>query len=236
MQIIEGFDFFPLTFDDRGKLQSRDEFDALVARAKSAPATDAMFIAHGFRNDAADATRLYTHFLETFRAHLSRPEFRDVAARRFVVAGVYWPSKPFRETFSEDENATRGLRNPAEAMADARKQLDALKEDESPAHRAKLDKAIALLPKLEGDRKAQDEFVHLVLSILDHSTLDKTEGLPQIRKQSGSKVLATLSPAPAGGTRGIGDVIGTVAGARLYFVFQNDFMGCLAEPWRILAV
>lgn len=30
--------------------------------------------------------------------------------------------------------------------------------------------------------------------------------------------------------------LGTVAGARLYFVVQNDFLGYLAQPWRILAV
>ena len=30
MPIIEGFDFFPLTFDDHGQLQSRQEFEALI--------------------------------------------------------------------------------------------------------------------------------------------------------------------------------------------------------------
>src|SRR5688500_15401499 len=109
MQTIEGFDFFPLVFDKDGKLQSSDEFDALVERAGDAPATDAVFIAHGFRNDVGEATSLYTNFLKNFRAHLARPQFRDVAARQFVVAGVYWPSKAFRETFDEAAARTRGL-------------------------------------------------------------------------------------------------------------------------------
>ena len=87
MQNIEGFDFGPLTFNDRGQLESRQEFDALVETAKAGPATDAIFIAHGFRNSVDDATTLYTHFLQTLRAHLSRPEFEGVAARRFVVGG-----------------------------------------------------------------------------------------------------------------------------------------------------
>ena len=81
------------------KLESRQELDALTDRANTGPATDAIFIAHGFRNDATDATTLYTGFLKTFSAHLSRPEFQAVAGRRFVVAGVYWPSKPFRESY-----------------------------------------------------------------------------------------------------------------------------------------
>ena len=56
MQIIEDFEFFPLTFDDGGVLKSGDEFKALIDRVKSAPGTDVIFIAHGFRNDGTDAT------------------------------------------------------------------------------------------------------------------------------------------------------------------------------------
>jgi hypothetical protein len=211
VQSIEQFDFFPLTFDEQGKLQSPQELDALAARAKSASATDAIFIAHGFRNDVADATTLYTNFLKTFRAHLSRPEFQGVAGRRFVVGGIYWPSKPFRETFGEEEGGTRALRNPAEALANAKLQLEDLKRDASAAHKAKLEKAERLLPALEGNPAAQDEFVALLLSLVEHSAADRTEGLPQIRNRSGSEVLARLA-APPDGTRGIGDVFGTVAG------------------------
>ena len=212
MQTIEGFPFFPLTFDQNGALESGDEFDAMIARAKaSPPATDAVFLAHGFRNDVNDATSLYKTFLKTFRAHLSRPELGDVAARRFVVAAVYWPSKPFRETYGDD-SATRGLQDPSRVMADQKAQLqDFKKHDATPAQKRKLDKAIKLLPKLEGNPKAQDEFVDLVLSLLDKSKLDKTEGLPQVRARSGSEVLASLS-TPDQGTRGIGDVLGGIAG------------------------
>ncbi len=58
MQTIEGFDFFPLKFDADGKLESRQEFDALISRVGEGPATDAIFIAHGFRNDENDASTL----------------------------------------------------------------------------------------------------------------------------------------------------------------------------------
>ena len=93
MQTIEGFPFFSLTFDQDGVLESRDEFGAMVERAKTAPrATDAVFLAHGFRNDVNDASRLYSTFLRNFRAHLSRTEFKDIAGRQFLAAGVYWPS------------------------------------------------------------------------------------------------------------------------------------------------
>ena len=78
-------------------------------------------------------------------------------------------------------------------MADVKKQLQDLKKhDANAAQRKKLDKAIRLLPKLEGNPKAQDDFVELVLSLLDDSPADKTEGLAQIRTRSGSELLARL--------------------------------------------
>src|SRR5688500_572061 len=156
MQMVEGFDFFPLTFDDRGKLKTAQQLSSLIAHANSADASDAIFLAHGFRNDESEATNLYNKFLKTFRAQLSRAELAGVAARRFVVAGVYWPSKPFREVFADETTGTRGLRNPAEAMADVTARLEAMKRDATPAQRAKLEKAGRLLPKLAGSAKAQD--------------------------------------------------------------------------------
>ena len=212
MQTIEGFPFFSLTFDQDGVLESRDEFSAMVKRAKTAPpATDAVFLAHGFRNDVDDASKLYSTFLRNFRAHLSRPEFKDIAGRQFLAAGVYWPSKPFRETYGSESDGTRGLPNPTNAMADAKAELEELKDDATPAQRRKLDKAIKLLPKLDGNPKAQDDFVKLVWSLLDDSTADPTEGEAQARGRAGSEVLTNLS-SPAAGTRGIGDVVGGIAG------------------------
>ena len=213
MRNIEGFDFFPLNFDDKGKLESGEEFDLLTDRVNTLPATDAIFIAHGFRNDATDATTLYDSFLKTFRAHLSRPEFDGVAQRRFVVGGVYWPSKPFRESYDTGAEGTRGLRDDSRAMAEVKAQLDDLRQDAPPGQRRKLEKAIRLLPKLDANPKAQDEFVTLVLSLLEHSVLDKTEGIPQLQQRPGSELLARLSDPPAGdGTRGIGSVFSSIAG------------------------
>ena len=61
MQTIEGFDVFPLKFDADAKLESRPEFDALLSRVAEGSATDAIFIAHGFRNDEADAFGQFGH-------------------------------------------------------------------------------------------------------------------------------------------------------------------------------
>src|SRR5688572_6029845 len=100
MQSIEGFDFFALIFNGDGKPEPGDEFRELEQHVTAVSATDAIVLAHGFRNDEHDATRIYSGFLNTFRAHLGRHELAAALAdRRFVVAGVYWPAKAFRETF-----------------------------------------------------------------------------------------------------------------------------------------
>src|ERR671912_2643796 len=195
MQIIEGFDFFPLVFDRDGNLQDPDQLDALIEHTTASAATDAIFIAHGFRNDVGEATELYAEFLKNFRADLRRQQFQNIAGRKYVVAGVYWPSKTFRESLGDEASeGTRSLRDPALAMADAKEQIEELKKDATTAERRSLEKAEALLPKLERSTKAQDRFVELVLSVLSGSSLekDKTEGLGQIRKRPGSELLARL--------------------------------------------
>ena len=98
-------------------------------------------------------------------------------------------------------------------MAGLKAQLEDFKSDATPAKRKKLDKAIKLLPKLDGNLKAQDEFVELVLSLVDKSPADATEGLQQIRRRSGSALLARLGAGAPSGTRGLGRFFGGIAGS-----------------------
>jgi hypothetical protein len=195
MQSIHGFDFFSLNFGNDGALLPTSEFAALKQRAPTA--TDALFIAHGFRNDVNDATSLYTDFLDTLRKNFSRPEFKELAARNFIVAGVFWPSKSLPEGFGtalpkETEGSTQSISDDAATQAALQQKLQDLKEI-APNHHAAIDQAAALLPRIEQDAAAQDRFTSLMLSLLDGSDLDKTEGLPQIRQQSGSALLEKIS-------------------------------------------
>lgn len=192
--MITDFDFFPLTFDENGKLGDPAQFNALSSRASTA--TDVIFLAHGFRNDENDATTLYSNILKTFKENLARPEFHGAANRKIIATGVYWPSKPFQETFSSSDNSgngsVQGADDELQEMVAVLEQLERMK-DMSPKHTAELNQAIALLPEVKNDPDTQDEFVALVLSILDGTELDATEGLQQIRAQQGSDLLGKLS-------------------------------------------
>src|SRR5512141_2069557 len=96
MESLHGFNFLKLHFDADGVLQDAPALQEL----KSSGATDIVFIAHGFRNDENDATGFYERVRTTCRAQLTRTVFSGVASRKLAVAGIYWPSKPFQETFT----------------------------------------------------------------------------------------------------------------------------------------
>jgi hypothetical protein len=192
MTSINGFDFYSLNFDGDGNLPNTNDF--LAFRQGAAAATDAVFIAHGFRNDVNDATTLYTNFLGTFRGHLARPEFQEIAKRKYIVAGVFWPSKPLPESIgAAGEGGTQAADPNAELGIVATQKLATLKEL-VPQKAAALDKASALVPLLESNPAAQDQFTALVLGVLDGSELDATEGLPLIQQQKGSDMLPKLVP------------------------------------------
>ena len=237
MQTIEGFDYVALAFDDEGTLQSTAALEEMKQHVDSVSATDAVLIAHGFRNSEGEATTLYTNFLNTFRANCARPEFKtSLPRRRLVVAGVFWPSKAFREASDRDEGGVQGLGGEAAERERIRQQLEELRDrDARGKQRPKIERAIALLPSLENSRNAQDEFVELVLSLLDGAKLDADEGIQQIRAQSGSELLdklqtpiilptarddddggvaavAGVGAAGAGGVQSVGGFFSSVAG------------------------
>jgi len=216
MATLAGFDFFPLNCDRDGRIETPGELQALTSGATGANATDAVFIAHGFRNDENDARDLYSGFLQTFRAHLDRPEFSGLKARRYVVCAIFWPSKTFRESFGE--GAVQGLDDAEAEKREIRRRLEHLKATDARAEqRPKLQKAIDLLDTVDDHTAAQDEFVELVMSLLDGVQLDPTEGLQRVRAQEGSRLLEILeaplllpvaptrSPDADGGVLTVGD-------------------------------
>lgn len=218
MENIHGFDFFRLHFDGNGNLPDPSEMTNLSTGA--ATASDTIVLAHGFRNDENDATRLYTNFLTTFGGHLGRPEFQPLTARKFVVAGVYWPSKPYKETFpsgpSDQSGSVQSSDDTLAQQEEARLQLEDLRAEVDPGQAESIDAAIALLPTLDGDRDAQDRFVSLVLSVLPPDDSDPTEGLGIVRSIKGSELLAKLSqpvivPMVQAASAGEGDFGGGVA-------------------------
>lgn len=211
MQNIAGFDFFPLQYDGNGNLSNPLQFEALAQTASAA--TDVMFLAHGFCNDVNDATSLYTHFLTSLGTQFARPEFASLAPpRKFVVAGVFWPSKAYPESFPSDAGTVASIGDKS-AQADVLcAKLRELEADATPEQKQEIDEAIHLVFRLEHDTDAQNRFARILLSLIpaqDHAD-DAMEGLNLIRTKSGDEVLAMLrhpvvipvKKAPSGGGMG----------------------------------
>jgi len=235
VETIAGFDFIRLHFDADGNVEHDQELAEL--KEEAAHATDAIFIAHGFRNDENDATGLYTRFLQNFRQDVDGPFHDTLGSRRFVVAGVYWPSKAFSED-TKFEGATAGVEDELAEKEHARAKLIDLRDTVArPEQKPRIDQAIALLDKVKGNTAAQDEFADEVLSLLDGTELDANEGVDNVRSKSGSELLASLNtplrnpvttadqdeggaagvgdifvPAEEGGTAGIGEFVAPIFG------------------------
>ena len=192
MEPIHGFNFIKLDFDAKGALEKQAQLDELLREA--ANATDVVFIAHGFRNNEQDATGWYTKFLETFQANAAREEFKNnLDQRKWLVAGVYWPSKALPEGPSGDGTA-QSLDDETVQEQIIRAQLDDLKSSLADAGaKAKVEEAIALLPQLGNDNAAQNQFVDKLLSVAQGESADENEGLTFIRSLDGTEVLDRLS-------------------------------------------
>ena len=193
MENIHGFDFFRLHYDADGKLEQSAEFDELKQHAEQA--TDAIFLAHGFRNDEQDASSLYSGILDTLRGHFESGTLPSLGDRKVVVAGVYWPSKSFRETSETDgSGSAEALDEESAERAKVVAQLLDLKATvAAPEQKVQLDEAIALLGLVKESNEAQDRFTDCVLSLLKGTELDPTEGLDRICATNGSVLLRKLA-------------------------------------------
>ena len=175
MPIIEGFDFFPLKFDDHGTLQSRQEFDALIARANSRHRRDLHRARLSQRRERRDATLhdiSWEHSGRTSRDRNSARGQSAVRLRRRLLA----VEAVSRELRRGKERHTRSP-EPSPAMADAKAQLEDLRPTTlRPAQRRNLDKAIALLPRSRRIRRRKTNSSTLVLSLVDTSTPMRPKG------------------------------------------------------------
>jgi hypothetical protein len=213
MESIQNFDFFRLEFDGDGNPTKGQALDELKQHAQLTRATDAIFIAHGFRNSEQDATLLYTNFLTTFSTQMSGALEARLASRKFVVVGVYWPSKPFEEV-DDLGGSAQALDDDAAEREAAKQKLEEMKATEACGEqRPKIERAIQLLDRVKGDRDTQDEFVALVLSLLDDSEADPLEGDDRIRATQGGELLDKLRMPIIVPTSGAGDSEGGVASA-----------------------
>lgn len=243
MATVAGFPFFEIHFTRSGAVdEGVREALALALQADPGGATDLLVLAHGWNNDEAEARALYRRLLGNMRSRIGAGHPAVDDTRRFMVLGIFWPSKKFVD---EDPRAGR-----AGAIASvAEPDLD------SASLRNKLARVGALIGadpalvavasdaagRLNGDADAPREFVEALRSLLDRSDDPGDDNSDQLFEADPDGLLDALrepisvpgSHANGGATRLTGqaersDEDGAAAGP------GTCFRGIKSAAWRLL--
>jgi hypothetical protein len=188
---------YGLEFDHDGNPCVPAQLDNVIDACRRSATTDLIFLAHGFRNNAAEAGALYAELLASLTANLRRPEFADAMKSRVLVpAGIYWPSKEHMEHGDNRESIDLTLAELRQCSL-------------SPERNAALDRAEGLVGAIPGNRPAQDQFVASVLSAAGGDDGDPAEGMQLVRQCPGSELFDRLrSCAPIRRERDEGGIAG----------------------------
>ena len=156
----------------------------------------------------------------------------------FGAAIVLWPSKKFTHEELIPGGGAASLGGGGNT-ASIERILEELKNDPgrlgethvSPVRAGIVDKAIALLPQLEGSAEAQKEFVFLLRSLVSPGEAHADDGSAEFFVREPSEIFAEMSDevvAPLGPEAGGSAGLGNRAGARP--VFETSLAASSARP------
>jgi len=161
---IAGFPAFEVEFTKDGTIFRQDDKSEAVRFVSDRGLTDLFVFSHGWNNDIQDARDLARRFFAKVKA--VRRKVAGLGDRAFGVVVVLWPSKKF----AEEEFIAGGGAAAAGGMIrakDVKAHIDRLRGvfDDPQADEA-LEKAKALVARLDDSPRARVEFVDLVRSVL----------------------------------------------------------------------
>jgi hypothetical protein len=206
METLKSFPYQAVAFDRKGKVTSG--LSDLVQYLGNEPVTDLIVMCHGFRNDAADATNLYSEFLGNLGPQLKHATLRGaLGSRKFAVAGALWPSMVFSEKSGSGGALSAG------GASENKKRLTDLKKELPKAQQAHIDAMLAQLPQAEkGNESAQLAMAQSLLDLArelgggltsEFSTAIE-KGKPSTLVRAFAFGDQTSISAPTGGARGVG--------------------------------
>lgn len=227
------YPYIEVEFTKDGALFKPDQGDGAVSTVRDGPTTDLFVVSHGWNNDTADARALYEALFGKITDIVAAGLVPALSARSFAVLGLLWPSKKFTdaELIPGGGASTAAPENEAAVL----KLLDELKNDPlrlgditiDPTRTVILDRAKALVPRLEIDQEAQVEFVHALRAVVDAADAHADDGSDAFFQADARELFAALSQpvvAPAairsggaaaagGGAAGLSDLFGGIIGA-----------------------
>ena len=222
------YPYFELRFDAKGTPADAAQLPTLLDGLTRHAVTDLFVVSHGWNNDPTEAHALYEELFKNVKAQESRV---NVAGRTFAVAGIIWPSKKF--DVAEDSPNAASLRG-SKKLARLSEQIDTLREflsagGSAAKHRKELDRAKALIPKLETSAAARREFGRILLARLPKSTGEEGGWFIPAKAATGmmanDRLLADLgSPPPKAATKGQGGAT-TIGGRKKAAAAAHTYQG-----------
>ena len=188
MADLSGFPYFEVQFTKEGEPFKPAEKQAVLAAVGNLE--ELFVIAHGWNNDIDEARELYAKLFASVRAKLAAGRGRSLAGRKIGVLGMFWPSKKF----AEDDLIPGGGASLGGAVSDQMlsKQLEGLKGTFDVPDAKALDEAKTLVPKLESDAAAREQFVELVRSVLPKPVDSTDDASDAFFKLSGKQIFDLL--------------------------------------------
>jgi len=191
MADIAGFPFFEIQFTKNGDVFSGDELQKILSFV-GGDVTDLFVMSHGWNNDMAEARQLYQDFFKRMRQEVDAARVPGIAGRKLGVVGVLWPSKKFTDQDLIPSGAA-SLGGPVTTQAFS-KEIDRVKDTfDKPTAAADLEKAKALMAKLDDSPAARDELVTLLRSLLPEQTAGDEERPAALSSLPGRDLLQRLS-------------------------------------------
>jgi hypothetical protein len=223
MERIADIPFFEIEFRKSGQLHTSDAMNEVASFLRDNAITDLLVCSHGWNNDKADARALYEGFFGNAALHLAADAALGLPDRKFVFLGIYWPSKKFTDAELIPGGGAASLGD-EEDPDDLLRLLDSLKTepdrlgDEQPIDAAKIaaiERAKELVPELEADPAAREEFVEQIRSILPRDEAHADDGSDRFFSRSAEALFedaATPVPPPDEGAGDTGGAAGGVSG------------------------
>jgi hypothetical protein len=219
---------FDVEFDKQGKAFDPAQVSAVVSAAPQL--TDLFVISHGWNNNIADARSLYDRFFNSVNQVQALDLVPGLDGRTFGQLRVFWPSKKFEDSELIPGGGAAGMTAESDqALLDL---LEKLKHDpprlgvpgapaDNPARESAISRAQELVPALEQDAAAREEFVAQLRSILNPGDAHPEDGSKEFFEMEPEKLFTALEDgvvapvaAPKGGAAAIGGAGGGAVGLK----------------------
>jgi hypothetical protein len=215
MTMVAGFPYFEVEFTRDGGVFKPAEVDALHDFIAQDKATDLVVLSHGWNNDMSAARDLYSRFLACVRRVEDRNAGASAIDRSFAVLAVLWPSV----TFADEELIASGpVFSAGLTISFVEEQLSHLQQAlQAPEKKLPLERARALLPRLQDSQRAQAQFANLVRSVLPATDVEVDDASAAFFDRSGQDLMHRLAaptpgPVPVARSGAAAGVSGRAAG------------------------